>query len=35
VIRLLPPLIISADEAQELVDRLSDLVKKLFASRQN
>lgn len=35
VIRLLPPLIISAEEAQELVDRLSDLVKKLFASRQN
>jgi len=35
VIRLLPPLIISAEEAQELVDRLSDLVKQLFASKQN
>lgn len=34
VIRLLPPLTISAAEAQELVDRLGDLVKQLFASRQ-
>ncbi len=35
VIRLLPPLTISAAEAQELVDRLSDLVKQFFASKQN
>jgi len=35
VIRLLPPLIISEAEAQELVDRVSDLVKQLFASKQN
>lgn len=34
VIRLLPPLTISDEEAQELVDCLSDLVKQLFASRQ-
>lgn len=35
VIRLLPPLIISEAEARELVDRVSDLVKQLFASKQN
>jgi len=35
VIRLLPPLTISEAEAAELVDRVSDLVKQLFASKQN
>jgi len=35
VIRLLPPLTISEAEAAELVDRVSDLVKQLFASNQN
>lgn len=35
VIRLLPPLIISESEAQDLVDRITKLVKQMFAGKNN
>lgn len=34
VIRLLPPLVMNADEARELVQRLSDLIKQFLATSQ-